>query len=379
MQVRRAVLVISFAGALALAVGCGAGSETAAPVYGGQAGASGGGGSAGSGGAATAGTAGTAGAACTPWVAPKSCDAPLPALTKRAWNHSVESPIIVATGAPNHRGRDLFLVPGEPQWIIAKFAYGITDKDLEGEDVDIYLLRNCTGSWEKLGTAVTTDGGQHATEEGVDDSGGRIYFQIPADKQLGIGRHRVHLVVAGDLSSTDLYIEVVPKGTHIFASDVDGTLTTQETEEFTSLLTGTIPNANPDSPQALAELAAKGYRPFYLTARPEFLVERTREFLDKYGYPPGIVHTTTTLTGALNSAAAAYKTSEIKAEQKRGLVVDWGFGNRSSDVDAYFGTGITPDDHRILFQFTDTVHNSRRIDSYSELLGQFAALPPVCP
>jgi len=325
------------------------------------------------------GAGGTGGAACTPWVAPKTCAAPLPALTQRSWHHSIESPLIVASGSSNHRGRDLFLVPGEPQWIIGKFAYGIADKDLKDEEVDIYLLRGCTGSWEKLGTAVTTQDNQHATEEGVDDSGGRIYFQIPAGKELGIGRHRVHLVVAGDLSSTDLYIEVVPKGTHVFAADVDGTLTTQETAEFASLLTGSIPKSNPDAPQALGELAAKGYRPFYLTARPEFLVDRTREFLDKYGYPPGVVHTTTTLTGALNSAAASYKTAGIQREQQRGLVVDWGFGNRSSDVDAYFGTGIAPESHRIMFQFTDTAHNSRRIDSYSQLLGEFAALAPVCP
>jgi hypothetical protein len=370
---------------LVLAVGCGA-AGNATPASGGQSGSGGSGAVAGSGGvggsgaaAGGGGAAGTGGAACTPWTPPKSCDAPLPAFTKRPWHHGIESPIIVATGSSNHRGRDLFLVPGEPQWIIGKFAYGIADKDLKDEEVDIYLLRGCTGSWEKLGTAITTQDNQHATEEGVDDSGGRIYFQIPAGKELGIGRHRVHLVVAGDLSSTDLYIEVVPQGTHLFASDVDGTLTTQETEEFTALLTGTTPNSNPDSPEALRELADKGYRPFYLTARPEFLVGRTREFLDKYGYPPGIVHTTTSLTGALGSAASSYKIGEIGREQKRGLVIGWGFGNTSSDADAYFSTGIAPASHRIMFQFTDSAHGSRRIDSYSELLGEFAALSPVCP
>ena len=164
-------------------------------------------------------------------------------------------------GAPNHRGRDLFLTPGEPQWVIGKFAYGPTDKDLEGEEVDVYLLRGCNGPWEKLGTALTTDDGEHPPEEGVDDSGGRVYFQIPPAEALGLGRHRLHLVVAGDSTSTDLYIEVVPKGTHLFVSDVDGTLTTREAEEVTALLTGSTPDSNPDSAQALRVLAAQGLSP----------------------------------------------------------------------------------------------------------------------
>src|SRR5262245_51836900 len=57
-----------------------------------------------------------------------------------------------------HRGRDSFYAPPEAQWVLGKFAYGF-DFDLVGEDVDIWLLRGCSGTWEKLGTAVTTEEG----------------------------------------------------------------------------------------------------------------------------------------------------------------------------------------------------------------------------
>jgi hypothetical protein len=324
----------------------------------------------------TGGTGGTGPAMCAP--IPACNTAPPAAGPAEPWNHSIASPIIVASGGPNHRGRDLFLNPGDPQWIIAKFAYGLIDKDLKDEKVDIYLLRDCGSSWEKLGSTMTTNEGVHATVEGVDDSGGRVYFQIPDSQKLGLGRHRVHLVVKGDLSSTELFIEVVEEGTPMFVSDVDGTLTDNETAEFPALLTGTLPGAHTDAAKAFRVLAAKGYRPMYLTARPEWLVGRTREFLDANGFPPGIVHTTVGLTGATGAPAGVFKTDEMAMLAGKGLVPSWAFGNTASDADAYENGMILPVDHRVFYQFDDTVHGGRRIDSYTQLLDEFGMLPNVC-
>ena len=358
-------------------------SGGAAGIGGGAAGQGATGGIAGaSGTAGVSGAAGTGGsppvdAGCQP-VPPPACDAPPPDPgPTRAWSDPL-SFVIVAAGFPNHRGRDLFLNPGDPQWIIGKFAYGLTDKDLKGEEVDIYLLRDCGSAWESLGTAVTTQEDEHPAVEGVDDSGGRVFFQIPSGKTLGPGRHRVHLVVAGDHSVAELFIEVVEPGTPLFVADVDGTLTTNETEEFTALLTGVVPMVRTDAPAVMQTLVQKGYRPFYLTARPEFLVGRTREFLATHAFPPGIVHTTLEL-GALGSAAVAYKLGELDAIAARGLVPTFGFGNSDSDADAYFQAGIQPDANRIFMQFTDAAHGGRRIEQYTELLPEVAALPTVCP
>lgn len=335
----------------------------------------------GSGDSTSQGTDGAGGAGGVPgaWCQPiPACDFPPPPLGAAVgWNHLASS-ITAAAGFPNHRGRDLLLNPGDPQWVIAKFAYGLLDKDLKDEEVDLFLLRDCGDSWEPLGTASTTKDNTHAPVEGVKDSGGHVYFKIPPEKALGPGRHRVRLVVRGDLTTTDVFIEVVPPGTPVVVTDVDGTLTGTETEEFTALLSGQLPECHADAAEVLQILATKGYHPIYLTARPEWLVGRTREFVETYNFPPGIVHTTLSLTGALGASAAAYKTGELAALAQRGLVPAWAFGNTATDAEAYDNAEVSPISSRVFYQFDDTVFGGRRIESYTELLAEMEALPSLC-
>ncbi|MBS2011854.1 MAG: phosphatidylinositol transfer protein [Deltaproteobacteria bacterium] len=326
--------------------------------------------------AASPGGSGTpAGNAC---IAQPSCGgAGSPSLgAKRAWTHTIQTPLIVASGPAFHRGRDQIYSVGEPQWVLGKFTYGYADVDLTGEDVDVYVERGCAGAWEKLGTTKTTTG-DHATIEGIEDDGGRVYFQIPAGKELAPGRHRIRLVVAGDQTSTDLLVDVVPKGTPIVVSDVDGTLTSTETAEYPALLSGALPEAQPKAADMLAAFSAKGYRIVYLTARPEWLTGRTKEFLSKGGFPPGIVHTTTGLTGALGGAATTFKSSELAMLAAHGMKVEWAFGNQPSDADAYDAAKIQPLDRRVFLRQTDP-HGGRRIEAYSEMLPVASALSATC-
>jgi phosphatidate phosphatase PAH1 len=265
---------------------------------------------------------------------------------------------------PEHRGRDVLVAEGDPQSITATFAYGPTDKDLIGEDVDVFLERGCAGAWEKLGTATTTDGGG-------------VVFDVPGDKVLERGRHRVRLVVAGDRSHTDLIVEVVRRGAPIFVSDVDGTLTESETAEFPRLLEGTLPTAHPDAAAVLRTLADKGYLAVYLTARPEWLTRRTRAFLEANGFPPGIVRTTSGLTGHVGDSAALFKSLELAELRRRGFLIAWAFGNQPSDTDAYEAASIQPRRHRV-FVGLDDRHGGRRIDAYRELLSDVAEAESVC-
>ncbi|MCA9658765.1 MAG: phosphatidylinositol transfer protein [Myxococcales bacterium] len=279
----------------------------------------------------------------------------------------------------NHRGRDMFYVDGEDQWVLAKFADGgVLDLDYHGYNVRIFLNRGCAGEWEELGTAVTSDDGDNPTVEGVEDTGGRIYFKIPADKKLAPGRHRVHMIVEDDKSTADQYIDVVPMGAPIFVSDVDGTLTTSENEEFFDLLLGDIPDANAFAASAFTILESKGYWPMYMTARPEFLYKRTREFVNLHGFPHGIIHTTLSKSGALGGEAAAYKTGELDMLAAKGLKPVYAFGNRESDAEAYNNGDIQPLENRVFFQFNDAVYGGRMINSYGELLDEFDALPDLC-
>lgn len=322
--------------------------------------------------------------ACLPTL---ECAAPaMPQVQSRWWRHWIETPSLVTTdpvsglpSPPNHRGRDLFVNPGAPQTILAHFAYGITDTYLQDEDVDIFVQRDCASGWESLGTATTTKASApHADVEGVSDTGGRVMFEIPAARRLGPGRHRVRLVVQGDGSSTDLFIDVVPPKTPIFVSDVDGTLTSSENVEYAALLVGVTPATHPGAPEALRALAAKGYRPLYLTARPEWLVQRTRDFLEERGFPPGIIHTTTWELGAVASGgAAAFKTEELRMLAAKGLVPTFGFGNKPTDSEAYATVPALAVDNRFFYQISGEF-TGRRIETYDELLPRFGRAAAVC-
>jgi phosphatidate phosphatase PAH1 len=170
---------------------------------------------------------------------------------------------------------------------------------------------------------------------------------------------------------------VVEPGTPVFLSDIDGTLTTFEVEEFIDLVFGNLPDANPHAAEVLSILVEKGIRPFYLTARPESLVQRSRDFLEQRGFPPGLVHTTLSGLGALGDQAVGYKTNELQMLAAKGIVPLYVFGNTDSDAEAYDNGGIMPLDSRIFFKFDDP-HGGRRIEDYDELSGEFSALNLLC-
>lgn len=308
-----------------------------------------------------------------------ACDAPLPDLGGTAsWRHSVATPIVTAMGSARHRGRDLYLREGDEQWALAKFAYGPFDDDLKDEDVDIYLLRGCGSAWEHLGTVATTNDADHATVEGVEDTGGRVYFQIPSTAALGIGRHRLAFVVRGDHSIAEQFIEVLPATARFVVTDVDGTQTESETAEWATLVGASGPDARPYGADVLTAYAARGYRIFYLTARPDWLHTRTHEWLAEYGYPPGNVHTTLTATGALGTAAHTFKYDELVALLARFPgAIELAIGNTDTDASAYQAVGTAPED-AVFYQF-DAGGAGTRVDDYSTLLPGAESSALACP
>jgi hypothetical protein len=300
---------------------------------------------------------------------------------KRPWRNSIKSALITGQGPANHRGRDLLLTPDEPQNVIVQLAYGITkaafNMDLVDEEVDIHVQRGCDKGWEKLGSAISTSSDtHHPPVEGVEDHGGRVYFPIPAGKRLGPGVHRIRVVVAGDGTSTDLTIAVAPRNTPIFVTDIDGTLTASETDEYIKLLTDDVSQVHPGAPEALNALADKGYLPVYLTARPEWVTKRTHELIEARGLPPGIVRTSLKTLGAgFGASAAAYKSDELAQLARRGFTPRYAFGNTSSDDEAY--AKVIPDpDRRFLFKLDGAT--GRRIDAYTTIVPELQKLPDAC-
>lgn len=306
------------------------------------------------------------------------CDAAPPSYgpTER-WRNFWSTRFTRLQGAPRHRGRDLLLREGEPQWIIGKFAYGPADKDLTDEDVDIYVSRHCSG-WEKLATVTTTRNNTgHPTVERIEDDGGRVYFRIPDELALPPGFHRVHFVVKGDHSSADSFIQVVGEDTPFLVSDVDGTLTEGELAEVGHVLLGRDVGAQPYAAEALWAAADAGYQIFYLTARPDWLTSRTHAWLREQGFPQGLVHTTLGGTGANGDAAILFKTTELSEIDARSGWLEFAVGNTDTDAAAYENVGIAPD-QRFLYQLDGDLSGGTYVESYAELGAYLQTLPPVC-
>ncbi|HVK69324.1 MAG TPA: phosphatidylinositol transfer protein [Polyangium sp.] len=309
-----------------------------------------------------------------------SCDTPFPAPSKREFRHNRSGLLASALGA-RHRGRDLFLLPGTPQWVLGKFAYGPADKDLKDEDIDMYLLRGCGAAWEKVGTYRTTeDEGSHPAVVGVADGGGQIFVnlaQVLPGGPLGVGRHRIKLVVAGDGTSVDLFLEVLPADARIVVTDIDGTLTEKEEALVGDVLTGNHSQTHPGAVDVMRALSGRGFFMFYLTARPHWLEPRTREWLELRGFPPGIVHTSVTATGRMGGAAASFKSAELSLlKTATGLLPELAFGNMPSDVDAYWSSGIP---RTFYYKLAEDARGGVKHDDYRTLLPSLGELPAVCP
>ncbi len=275
-----------------------------------------------------------------------------------AFRH-LRSRAVIASGSPNHRARDLIVAEGALQTIEAKIAYGPIDKDLVDEDVRIEHLVG--DRWEMLATVRTSD-------DGPDCDGGRARFVIPGDRAVGVGRHRIRVTVVGDQSQAELALVVVPKKQPIFVSDIDGTITVSEIAEFPAMARGELPDPHPYAAAAFHRLAERGHVPVYLTARPEWLLPRTRAFLELHRFPPGVVVTRRDKSGGFGSSAAAGKLMELE-RLAEDFTIAWAFGNMPSDAHAYSKIVSDPR-RRVLYRYTDELHGARRIESYEEIYGE---------
>lgn len=256
-------------------------------------------------------------------------------------------------GKPYHFGKDFYYNESEDQWIIAKFQYGnyFLRSPLIHEEVSIQLLRDCGSSWETLGKAITSSKGEHADVLHFQDEGGMVFFKIPEAQKLGLGRHRIRVVVSGDQTATELFLEVLPQDATLFVSDVDGTLTTSEIVEGLASLLGTLPPAHPGAAVLFNGLTKKGYRPLYLSARSTNLVQRTRDFVRSKKFPQGVIQTSSAGTFGISGAkGAAYKSEVLKGYEDRGFKIAFGFGNTAVDAEAFSNASIL-DTNKYFFKF----------------------------
>ncbi|MBL8627104.1 MAG: hypothetical protein JNK64_37790 [Myxococcales bacterium] len=245
-----------------------------------------------------------------------------------SWRHRHASPITTLAGEPRHAADDAIAVAGGPLVIAGKFAYGMVSKDLEEEDVLVFL-DDCTG-WVALG--------RHTTDEE-----GRIAVPAPA---LPVGVYQVELQVAGDQSRATGWLWVVPAGTHVVVTDIDATLTTSDREVFAQILDGSVvPEPYPGAAALTVAHRERGHVVIYLTGRPAWLADASRAWLARLGFAPGPLRLARAKRDVLphDDGVGAFKRGQLAGWRAAGLVVDAAYGNASTDLTAYLGAGLPAD------------------------------------
>jgi phosphatidate phosphatase PAH1 len=272
------------------------------------------------------------------------CSKPVPFVApgKPAGFLRTETKLLVITqGKANHRGQDVVVAAGAPQVLIGKFAYGPFDKDLEAEEVEVWVRPKPCGSWVSLGKLLTSKDGQHGTLYGIKDDGGRIFFKLPTPL-LPVGRYPVRLLVLGDHSVAKLTLHVVKPDTGAVVFDIDGTLTTDDfqlvSQLFSQLFLGKyVPKMYTGAVDVVKAWTVKGYLPIYVTARPDLLNAISKDWLIPKGFPPGALHLTDTTTQSLPANTAKYKADFLNKLQAAGteLEIYAAYGNAGTDIEAY--------------------------------------------
>lgn len=277
------------------------------------------------------------------------------------WRHSIQSPIITAAGAANHMGRDLVVKASAGASLNAKFTYGLISKDLEDEDIRVFL-DDCTG-WVELGDFTT-------------DSDGQI--DVALSHTLAIGMYDVKFQVLGDGSLTTSTLYVLPAGTKIALTDIDGTLTASDSELFEQMLDGShVPVAYEGAVALTKAHADRGYIVMYMTGRPDWLQGKTRAWLSDLGFAVGPLRVTDSNTQILPTEGSV---GDFKKAVLTKLMVDYeisfAYGNASTDIYAYLGAGLPAANVWIIGSHAGE-QGTNGAQTWTQRVGEVLALPPV--
>jgi len=306
----------------------------------------------------------------TPPSLQRCLDTPFAPTPKQPWRHALGG-AVASLGPPGHSMQDVLARPGSGAAIRGRFNYGVVAQALPGEPVRVFIDA-CAG-WTSLGDFLT-------------DTEGRIAAPVPA--ALGPGVYDVRLQVLGDGSLASGRIWLLPAGTHLVVSDVDGTLTTGDEELVQDLLAELyqpifggdfVPAAFPDAAALTRALVGRRQVLVYLTGRPWWLAGRTREWLAAKGFAAGALHLADSYGEALPTpgGVGAYKLAFLRSLAVEGFLVDEAYGNAATDVSAYASAGIPPGNTWIIGPYGGSGGTRAVAGSWTSRAAAVAALPPV--
>ena len=281
------------------------------------------------------------------------------------WQHTIQTPITTAAGAPNHSSQDQIDPDGASVTLPGKFTYGLISKDLEDELIRV-SIDDCTG-WQELGSVAT-------------DTDGRIAMAVPAGMLPGPGVYEARFQVLGDHSTTYSFVWVLPRGTHIALTDIDGTMTQSDAELFQQMLDGShVPVAYPGAVDLTLAHAERGHVVVFLTGRPYWLSNHTRDWLSDLAFAPGVFHGTDSNGEAVPSegGVGAFKRAYLQSLLADGYVIDVAYGNAATDVYAYLMAPISADGVWIIGSHGGEQGTHAVVDTWVPRVAEVQALPAV--
>ncbi|MBL9023861.1 MAG: hypothetical protein JNL21_16825 [Myxococcales bacterium] len=246
------------------------------------------------------------------------------------YSHKRTRLFVHSQGSPRHAASDVVVRAGAAPTIEGKFTYGKGGKDLEDEEISLFIRdRSC--AWLSVGTGFTNDDGW-------------VSISVPETLTVSPGVYAFQLVVRGDGSRAEGNLFAVSPKTPAVVFDVDATLTTSDQELFDELVEGKVPEARPNGRDVANELADSHLLVVYLTGRPYFLGPTTRRWLESNGFPGGFVRTTKRLEEARPTpgGVGTYKEAALTELASAGLDLKLAYGNAPTDVCAYAKAGIDP-------------------------------------
>ncbi|OBS69156.1 hypothetical protein A6R68_02265 [Neotoma lepida] len=200
----------------------------------------------------------------------------------------------------NHRANDVIAAEDGPQVLVGRFMYGPLDMvALTGEKVDILVMTEpSSGRWVHLDTEIT-------------NNSGRITYNVPRPRRLGVGVYPVKMVVRGDQTCAMSYLTVLPRGMECVVFSIDGSFAASVS------IMGSDPKVRPGavdvvrgqqlSGQVLGQRVAcrgpswtqqchlarhwqdLGYMILYITGRPDMQKQRVVSWLSQHNFPQGMI------------------------------------------------------------------------------------------
>ncbi len=259
------------------------------------------------------------------------CPAVEPSFTPTGdYRHKRTRLLVQSQGSPRHAASDVAVAVGKPARLRGKFVYGKAGKDLEDEEISLFVRdESCT--WRGVGSAFTDDDGW-------------VTLEAPETLTADPGIYAFQLVVRGDGSRAGGNIYALAPGTPTAVFDVDATLTTSDRALFDQIAEGTVPEARPNGNEIAHAVANGGSLVVYLTGRPYFLHPLTRTWLTSHGFPDGMLRTTESLSACAPTpeGVGAYKEAALAELKAAGAEVRLAYGNALTDICAYAKSGIDP-------------------------------------